>query len=288
MATYGNPVHRDDLSSAMTRSQNFQFNFNINDYLLGRKPEYFVYLYNVSEERYEVSRPPIAKKITIPGRKVGEEYALVGQIPQPLLTPEGSVDSSDMRVAAQDARRFAMDIVNSENLTLDQDAVLDPKQTLSVNSDLGKRGVFWSLSNPPKPEEVLAAKRRMEKFYTFLLEQAHAVSVSNPQFLREMLTPEHHRAADYYGQEHTWHSKLSRPMDCPNCGTRVKEGIAYHIVDGDLCVIDWARTVKAGKVSRSHAYEATGDEQFAPKVPQNSGNAQGPAKVAKTDIPTEK
>lgn len=282
MATYEKLVHRADLSNAMSKSNNFDFNFNTNDYLLGRKPEYFVYIFNVSEETYEVARPPIAKRIVIPGRKVGEKYALAGQIPQPLLIPEGNVDSSDIRVGAQDARRFAMDIINSENLTLDQDAVIDPKQAFSQGADLGKKGVFWSLNAVPTEEEIKKAVGRMEKYYTYLLSQARATEVSSPATLSHILTPEHHRAADYYGEEHSWHGKRSRPMDCPNCGTKVKEGIAYHVVDGDLCVINWERTVKAGKVTRAQAYDATNDPKFAPK---EVAPAAKPA--TKGNIPTE-
>ena len=279
---------RPDLSLAQTTANNFQFNFNVNDYLLSRKPEYFVYLYNVSEQAYEVSRPPIALKIKIPGRKVGEKYALAGQFPQPIWIPESTPDKPDLSVVPQDAKRFAMDICNPENLGLDQDAVPDARFALSSGANLGKKGVFWSLNNPPTEQEINSAVNRMEKYYEYLLQEADAVAVASPQTLQLTLTPEHHTACDYFGMERTWHGKKTKPMDCPNCGTRVKEGIAFHVVDGDLCVIDWARTVKAGKRTRAQAFEATGDPQFAPAPVPQAAPASQPAPISQAGQQTQK
>lgn len=279
---------RPDLSMAENQAHNFDFSFNVNEYLLSRKPEYFVYLFNISETSYEVSRPPIAKLIRIPGRKAGQEYSLAGRFPQPMWIPEGSVDSSALKVEGQDARRFAMDIVNPENLGLDQDAHINPRDSLSQGANLGAKGVFWSLNEVPTKEELASAKRRMEAYYQQILTRAEAHAVSSPGTLSDYLTPEHHAAADYFGQEYTWHSKRSKPMDCPNCGTRIKEGVAYHIVDGDMCILDWARTVKAGKRTRAQAFEATGDSQFAPKeVVPTPVQAQQHKPAVKNNIPTE-
>jgi hypothetical protein len=183
-----------------------------------------------------------------------------------------------------------MDIINSENLGFDQDAVLDPKFSYSKGHDLGKKGVFWSLNEVPTAEEIKKAINRMEKEYTRLLDEALTVERSNPQMLREMLTPAHHAAAEYYGQEHSWHGKKSKPMDCPVCGDRVKAGIAYHIdSSNELCIIDWARTVKAGKRTRAQAFEATEDPQFAPKevVPTTAPVAQTAKPAVKNNIPEE-
>jgi len=49
--------------------------------------------------------------------------------------------------------------------------------------------------------------------------------------------------------------------------------------DGGICVRDWDRAVKAGARTRADAYDATGDEKFAPRVPK--------AAAPKSTIPTE-
>lgn len=251
------PIARPDLSESMNKANNFDFNFNGQHYLMNRAPDYFVYIYNVSEQAFEVSRPPILKKMIIPGRTAGAEYALAARLPQPLLTPSGSVDSSEIGIVPQDTRRFAMDIINPDNLGLNQDAVLDPKSITSVGNNLGAKGVFWSLNNPPTKEEISAATKRLEARYNFLLEQARTVEVSAPGTLKDVLTPEHHAAVEYYGLETSWHGKRSKPMDCPNCGERIKQGVAFHKTEeGGLCVLDWVRAVKAGVRTKAQAIEA--------------------------------
>lgn len=285
------PLYRKDLSEGMSRGHNMDFSFVAQNYSLNREPEYLVYLYNVSEQSFKVSRPPLMREFTIAGRKTGEQYALVTSLPQPLLTPKGNVDSNEIDIVPTDTRRFVTDIINPDNLTIDQDAVIAPDKRTSQGNDLGQKGVFWSLNNPPTDKEVKRAYDRMEGFYTAKLNEAKALETSNPQALRELLGPEHHAAAEYFGIETSWHGKQSRPMDCPNCGDRVKAGVAFHKTDeGVLCIIDWKRAVAAGVRTRAQAFDVTGDEQFAPKevakaepkdepkVP-NSGNSQGPANV---------
>jgi hypothetical protein len=300
---------RPDLTRAKNEAFNLGYEFNAFDYLLGRAPEYYVYLYNVSEEVYKVSRPPIAKEIILVGRPKGKKFQVCGRFPQPMVLPRTSVDQSAMGFDTLDARRFAMDVINSENLTLNQDAVIDARNSFSVGHDLGKKGVFWSLNGPgnvgkrgPNGEELLAeptekeinrAYDRMEGYYKFLIDQADTVQASAPAKLGEILSPEHHAACEYFGEERQWHAKRSRPADCPNCGARIKEGMAYHIdASGDLCIIDWERTVKSGKRTRAQAFEATGDPKFAPKeatvavaeVPQTPA---APKVVRPTGIPSE-
>lgn len=253
----GAPVQRPDLSDGMTRANNMELNFNAQHYLMSRKPDYWVYLFNISEQSFEVSRPPLLSRLVIPGRKAGEDYAKVTKLPQPLLTPTGNVDSNEVSIVPQDTRRFAMDIINPDNLGLNQDAVIDPKAVTNQGNNLGAKGVFWSLNEVPTEQELAAAKKRLEARYNFLIEQAKSVEVSNPGGLRDMLTPEHHAAVDYFGIETSWHGKRSRPMDCPNCGDRVKMGIAFHKTDeGTLCIIDWKRAVASGVRTRQQAIEA--------------------------------
>jgi hypothetical protein len=269
-ATVSAPQHRADLSAGMSKANNQEFNFFGNQFLSNREPEYFVYLYNVSETKFEVNRTPIVDRLIIGPKKSGEEYTLVGKFPQPLLIPVGNIDSNEIELKPMDARRFAMDICNPDNFGLDQNAVIDPKQGTSAGTNnIGKKGVFWSINNPPKPEEVKAAIKRMEAFYLSKLEEARTVEVSAPATLKDVLGPEHHQAADYYAESFSWHGKRSKPADCPNCGSRIIAGAAFHRTDeGGMCIISWPKAVAAGVRTRAQAYEATGDEQFAPKAPQ--------------------
>ena len=256
-ATASNPISRPDLSAAQGRAHNQDFNFTAQHYLLNRTPEFLLYLYNVSEQTFTVSRPPIIREMKIPGRKAGERYALATHLPQPLLTPKGNVDSNEVDILALDTRRFLTDVINPDNLGINQDAHVAMKERTSQGNDLGQKGVFWSFNNPPLEEEVDRAYQRMEQYYQFLIEQATTVEVSAPATLKDVLTPEHHAACDYFGEEHSWHAKRSRPMDCPNCGEKIKAGSAFHKTDeGVLCIINWERAIKAGVRTRKQAIEA--------------------------------
>lgn len=281
-ATVTNPVSRPDLSAGMSRANNVDFNlFSESNYMMTVPPQYFVYIYTVSMQGFEVSRPPLFRDVKIPGRVKGERYKLVTKLPQPVLVPKGNVDSNDVDVIPTDARRIAMDIINPNNLGLDQDAVLDPRFVFSQGNDLGARGVFWSFNGPgadkygrntePTEEEVKKAYTRLERHYNRILEEARAVETSDPASLSRFLAPEHHHAADYFGLEFQWHGKKTRPVECPICGDRMREGAAFHKTeDGTLCINDWKRAVAAGVRTRAQAYEATDDPFFAPKVPQSS------------------
>jgi hypothetical protein len=287
------PVHNSHLSESMTKANNTHFNFSLQDYLYGRKPDYWVYMYNVSEQPQDIFRPPLFANLHVPGRKRGEDYTLAARLPSPLLAPQGSVDSDELSTSLMDTRRVVMDMINPDNLGLDQDAVI--AKPSNIGNNLGAKGVFWSLNYPPTEDEVKAAVKRMETYFNKVLEKIKALETSNPKEMLEHLGPEAHTAADYFGIETSWHGKRSRPMDCPNCGERIKAGVAFHKTEeGGLCVLDWKRTVKAGARTIQQAIDsgAPGFEDVA-EARQTLGLKQPEATpvaapvATKSGIPTE-
>jgi len=268
-----------ELSAAQTRANNEDFHigaFGNMNYVFGRKPEYFIYLYNISELPVTISRPPLFNDLKFSGRKPNEEYALVAKFPQPMILPKGNVDSNEIDAVPQDTRRFVTDLLNPDNLGINQDAVTE-KSTSAGTNDLGAKGLFWSYNGPgaskdgyleaPTEKEVKDARGRMEKRYRYLLDQAKAVEVSNPANLRELLSPEHHTAADYFGESFSWHNKQVRTDYCDLCGERIRAGVKFHkMEDGGMCIKDWDAAVKAGVRTRAQAFDATGEERFAPRV----------------------
>lgn len=286
------------LSESMTNANRPKFNFALQDYLMGRKPDFWVYLYNIGEQSHDVYRPPLLANLRIPACPHGKKYVQAARFPQPLLTPQGSVDSDEITIIPADSRRFCMDIINPDNTGLDQNAVIS--NPTNVGNDLGKKGVFWSLNGPgasmnnpalfeePTEQEIEAAKKRMEAHYNKLLEKARAVETSNPKELNEILSPEHHIAADYFGVETSWHGKRSRPMDCPNCGDRIKAGVAFHKTEeGTLCIIDWKRAVASGVRTKQQAIDAGAPGFEATPVPAVVPVAVVPPVTRPSGIPTE-
>ncbi len=260
--TLSSPTYRSDLSESMTKANNRNFNYTMQDYLYSRKPDFWVYLYNVSEQSFDVFRPPLFANIHIPGRTRGEVYVTAARLPSPLLAPQGSVDTDEISTQLLDTRRVLMDVCNPDNLSLDQNSVT--AKPTNIGNNLSQRGVFWSLNNPPTEEEIKAATLRMEKHFNTVLEKMKALETSDPKGLLEALSPEAHTAADYFGVETSWHGRRSKPMDCPQCGERIKQGVAFHKTDeGGLCVLDWARTVKAGARTIQQAIDAGAFEDVA-------------------------
>lgn len=276
-------VYSDRLSKAQTSVHNEGFNYGSQNYMFGRKPEYFVYVYNVSEMVHVVSRPPLFADVKLPGRQGREACHYVGKFPQPLNIPKGNVDSNEVDYITLDTRRFLTDMINPDNLGINQDAVIE-KSTSGGTNDLGAKGIFWSYNGPgnssnginpdgtkaldePSPEEIQAAIKRMEKRYRHILNETKTVEVSDPKRMPDVVTPELHAAAEYFGETYSWHNKQVRADYCPQCGEKIRAGAAFHKTeDGGFCVLDWDRAIKAGARSRAQAYEATEDPKYAPKV----------------------
>src|ERR1035438_10021346 len=105
--TCSSPTTRGDLSAAMTRANNIDWNFSTADYMLSRPADFFVYLFNIAKQEYKVSRLPLIKEMILPARKEGEKYALITKLPSPFKFPKGNVDSNDIDIVVLDGRRMA-------------------------------------------------------------------------------------------------------------------------------------------------------------------------------------
>jgi hypothetical protein len=236
--------------SKLAESANFKGLSQNMDPELYEPPRRFVYVYSVVDPRpTPLMRylPPLVKNLRIPELKPGERYTLVTKISDPMLQPDYDVDSGQKKVHRHNGLKVAQDIVYPENVTLDQDFQLKPEHVYAEGNNYGHLGVFWSLNNPPTEEEISKAVARKERYYRALLEQARVLETSDPKRMNEVLSINHHCAADYFGEEFAWHRTAKKPMACDNCGEPIKPGVAFHrSTDGIICVLDWKRTVDAG------------------------------------------
>lgn len=271
----------DRTAQNMATGENTRFISPFLDPELTRKPEYYVYVYSVVDPRPDGKHlmrncPPLIRHLRIAELKSGERYTLVTKFAHPVNQPD--VDATDQRINhAHNAQRVAQDVVNPENTTMDQDASLAPEHSFAEGNDYGKLGVFWSLNSPPKDEEVAKAIARKERFYRARLDQCRALEASDPKSLYAYLTTTDHVAADYFGEEFSWHKVTRKPAACPNCQEPIKAGAAYHRnADGVLCVIDWQRTVEAGvKQMEDVPLSKRWDTEQEPKTSRSSRKAKG-------------
>lgn len=195
-----------------------------------------VWIYNVSKLTHEVDTPTLGR-VRIPGNKTRKRYSMWTSLPNLIRIPcQTYGDNGEILVTnrVMDGKRFAMDLINPDNLGLDQDFKSHLGYSTSIGRNLGVRGVFWSEHNPPKKAEVDAAILRVETFYKDLLERAEIVyqnlrvsSISAEAYVKEFkvspeqaftaiknnkarleLTPEHHAAAEWFKIPTPWHPVL--------------------------------------------------------------------------------
>jgi hypothetical protein len=244
------------LSSAATKEANAQFSTTLDPNLL-RKPEYYVYVYSVYDLPLTRDLAPLLKHTVIPPRpeKKKGSYALCRSFMHPFPQAEKNQDGADV-VYYSDALRVALNVICPGHVTPNLDEKINQNDVYSEGNNYALLGVFYSMTNPPKPEEIAAAEARRDKTYRKVLVDARAAEASNPASLygdkrsQGILTPVHHVAADAMGESFSWHKASQAAETCEVCGDNVKPGTAWHVdATGDVCVRDWKRTVESGKKS---------------------------------------
>jgi hypothetical protein len=223
-----------------------------------RKTELTIYVWSVVDERPAGAHlfrcfPPLLPRLQIAELKPGQRYCLVTTIPHP-VNQQCMRENGERYIDYHSGRRVAMDIVDPDNLTLNQDFQVDPSRVFSQGNNYGRLGVFWTETPKPSDEDVKKAIKRKETYYRARLQQARVLEMTNPRALAEYLTINDHIACDYFGEEYSWHKKMVKVETCPNCGEAISPGVAFHksmALDGALCVIDSERASRAGVKNKS-------------------------------------
>jgi hypothetical protein len=238
-----------DVQDPMTLNANRMTHFVTDDPNLFRTPEFYVYLFNICPKEFVVYRPPLLSKLVIHACPEGQTYIKALRLPDIVNQCWQDADTGQARTRGFDGRKVAMDVINPNNLTLNQDAAIDANTVFSDGNDLSKFGVFWSLNEVPTEAELANAKKKLEATLRQLLTQGDGFDRGNK---RELLTEMHYMADNYFKAGSAWNRIPQVPVDCPNCGLPIRKGQAYHAIPdlpGKLCVIDWDKTIKAGVMS---------------------------------------
>ena len=187
-----------------------------------------IYVYNISNLEFNETRPPNHPRLLIRRCPLEQEYLLVGRETHPFkeMTEDQNGNKS---YAYRDGFKEVSRFLNPRNPGTDQD--YDDGGLFNQGGNLNLYGVFWSTSNPPKPEELAAARKRLEKTYRGELERMAAAKT--PDEARVMANNISHAAADYFGYSGSWHQSdirnqkpLSSQIDCPNCAEKITVGAA--------------------------------------------------------------
>lgn len=248
---------RPDVSEKMTRALNNQYHNNNIEYGLFRTPDFHVYIYSVSAKTFEVRRPPQIPLLILKACPPGVDYIEVAKIPDPFVQSDRHPDNGTVIGHKHPARQIAQDIVCPA--AADMDSALPPD---AYTVDLRDQGVFWSMNNPPLESEWNKATKRLETYYRKRLERNVALEYSNPKELAERIGEDDHLAADFFGEEYSWHKARVRKVTpaakvaCPVCGDDIKAGVAFHRdSEGEYCILDWKRAYDAGRVTKKQVPE---------------------------------
>lgn len=227
-----------------------------------RKPEYWIYVFNIGAKAWvddahgklAIRRPPLMPCVSIPGCPKSSKYVVAFRVPDIIRQGWQDEVTGGLRIHEEYGERVVMDIINPVNPGIDQDLEIDPNvQAFASGFNLGEYGVFFSKNEEPTDEEMDKARKRMEKRYRALLAEADELERAGE---RKRITADHYLAADYFDYKSGWRTRAEAPSACPVCGSSMKAGAAFHVLDGGgLCINDWKRVVAAGVRKREDVPE---------------------------------
>lgn len=225
-----------------------------------RRSEYRVYLHSISKRSFEQPHP-IYRNIIIPACPKDKRYITFMSISHPvhILTVDPDNVSGPGKWVFENAKRAALCVCNPSYVGVDlaiQEKPIDAQyQIASGECDLTRQGIFASMNEVPTEEELKRAEAKRLAYYKFRFEEANGLLRSDPKRLQEVLNQDHHLAAEMFGQDVDWHRVTTPKIECPNCGDKIKEGIAFHYTNGARCVFDWERAYLAGAVKKDDVPE---------------------------------
>ena len=221
-----------------------------------RKPEYYVYIYNVSTMEQRVARPWAHPELVIPACEPDQPYSQPAVLPDIVQDRADRVGSWDIGIRGVDGKFLAQDALHPDLIGGDWKSYrrIGTANAANLGTDLYALGCWWSLSNPPTEEEVETARERLAATYRLEIQAANALQMQGKS---AEITPMMHRAADFFDLQLAWHTELAARQVCPGCGEKVAVGMTRHMPK-DKCgyVFDWNRAIRSGMATKAEADDA--------------------------------
>ena len=247
------------------------------------RPDYELYIFNISQRTfkgfgagkfgpYGIAVPGVedtdpTEVLDIEGNKQagteGQRYRYFTSVPHPVMISAPNLEANNMRSVPTDGRRYVVDMINPDNLTLSLDLVVPEDQVWSQGNNYAVKGVFFDYTRIPSAIQLKKAYDRMEGYYNSLLERANVLELTDKAKLSEALAgnPDFAFAASYFGKEVSWNKKQTRPVECPNCGEKKPVGRRFHQTSfGSLCIEQSQEAWKAAVNSGVKRYEDVPDD----------------------------
>ena len=248
-------------ASANERSGIFSFGGDVDISFL-RPPDSYVYVFSIAKRKFELEIPPCLPHVYLFACEEDEEYRVVMKIPQPFYQHYLGIESPEFRAVGIDARKLAQDVIDPDHPYFEgYNPDSEVAKPTGINRNLSVQGLFWVEEKdctkegnkviPPK-KALDDAHRRRETYYRRLLDEATALEMTNREELQFKISynPDYRFAAEYFGEETSWHKTRVKAVKCPNCGSDIKPGLAFHSIGDTICVLDWHRAVASGVKKR--------------------------------------
>jgi hypothetical protein len=224
-----------------------------------------IHIFSTARRDFPVSHVYFKGKLQ--GCHNGERYVKCYSVPDPPQQISIDAERGGKRVEVEPRDeagwRVAIDILNPNNPSTNPYYQMDAKAaayfSTGQNVDLIRYGLFPSLNEIPTEQELQKAEEARNKTYEKLVADAFEEQASNPQGFRVWLrnNPDIYEAAEALGVEADFLTKRAQiKQTCPNCGTSLNAGIAFHMFEGGLCVLDWKRAYEAGRVKKEDVPES--------------------------------
>lgn len=220
-----------------------------------RNPEYTVYLHSISKRSFNQPHP-IYRNVVIPACLKDQRYITFMRITHPvqIATVDPDNVSGPLKWFFENAKRVALCVCNpsyvGNDLAAQDKEIANEYQIASSESNLTQQGVFASMNEVPTEEELKKAEARRVNYYKRIFEEMNTLYRSNAKEAADRIGQDHHLAAEMFAIDVDWHKLTTPKVECPNCGEKIKEGIAFHYSNGNRCVLDFERTYLAGAIKK--------------------------------------
>ena len=238
-------------TKAMTDEANPEFTF-IGDANQQHTPQYFVYIFNVSDVEVKIERPWVnfnptqrGKMIVVSARQEGERVSKPFKIADIVQVPLRNDTTRTYQSIGQHGEFLAQDALNPEDIQGNWRTVRAMATGSAINegTNLYHWGLFWTKNEVPADEEVSAAVNRLEANYNRLIDEAKILWATGEQG-RLQIGNTHRRAAQYFGMEFEWNVLYKSLQECPGCGSKISK--AAVVCPKCPAVFNWEKALGLG------------------------------------------
>lgn len=212
-----------------------------------------IYIFSTARRDFGPLQSTLFPSLTLRGCSKGERYVLAATVPDPVPQASPDLERGGRRLDYHDGWMCAIGLLFPESGARDW-KIGGQSDAISEGTNLISQGLFPSMTNPPKEEDIRAAEAFRDRRYKRMTDLAFRAAATSSKKLSDFLHQHEdvHDAMDALGLKADWHQKREVLSKCPNCGDDIPASVAFHKSSaGVICVLDPERAFKAGAIDRA-------------------------------------